>query len=296
MQDYDIFVDAAADIDPAYTHHTPIHFVWMSYTMDEENCICQGPEDESWLKSFYDAQRRGTVTHTSQATPQEYIDAFSASMEKGRDILYLSLSSGLTNTRDSLRLAEPELKELYPDCTIRAVDSLSATGGIGLLAECACENKKKGWSLEANAKDLEAMRSRICHLFMVDDLMYLKRGGRIPAATAVIGTALNIHPILVIDQEGALVITEKKRGEKLSLRELISVFEEVHDPREDHLFVLHTDAPERAGELCNAVRQTAPSARISTCMLTPIIGAHTGPGMTAIVFFGDREKLLKREA
>ena len=295
MQDYDIFVDAAADIDPAFTSQSPIHFVWMSYTMDEENCICQGLEDENWLKSFYDAQRSGTVTRTSQATPQQYIDAFSASMAKGRDILYLSLSGELTNTRDSLRLAEPELKELFPDCTIRAVDSLSATGGIGLLAEAACENKKKGWSLEANAKDLEAMRSRICHLFMVDDLMYLKRGGRIPAATAVIGTALNIHPILIIDQAGALVIIEKKRGDKLSLRELISIFEEVHDPQENRLYVIHADAPDRAADLCDAIRKTAPASEISTCMLTPIIGAHTGPGMCAITFIGNREKLKNRE-
>ena len=292
MQDYAIFVDASADLDPRFARENDIRMVSMSYTLGGENRECSELESEDALKRFYDGQRHGDLTHTSQVSPQQYMDAFAPVLAEGRDLLYISLSGGLTNSHDSVRFAAEELRERYPDASVFAVDSLSATGGIGLLAERAVENRVKGLSVEENAKDIEAARHRVCHLFMVEDLMYLKRGGRVSAATAVVGTALSIKPILVIDQDGALRVVSKQRGRKHALSELISRFERSRDADAHRVSLIHADAPELASQLESEALRLDPRTATTRGMLSPIIGAHTGPGMAAIIFFGNRDKIM----
>ena len=237
----------------------------------------------------------GQVTsHTSQITPQQYIDTFEKHLAQGESVIYLSLSSGLTKTFDSVRIAKMDMDEKYPDAKIYPVDTLSATGGMGLLAELAVENKKSGMSAAENAANLEEMSHKVCHIFMVEDLIYLKRGGRISAATAVVGTVMNIKPILVIDREGRLITVAKKRGEKLALRELMTRYLDSRDTRYgNHVYITHADSGERPAILEDMLKRHDSSVSYTEMYLSPIIGAHTGPGMVAIIFFGDRAKICE---
>ena len=294
MENYVIYTDTSADVDKEFLRDNELFFVPMTYTLGEEECVCRGMEDEDLLKKFYDGQRNGDLTHTSQITPQQYIDTFKKHLARGESVIYLSLSSGLTKTFDSVRIAKMNMDEKYPDAKIYPIDTLSATGGIGLLAELAVRNKKSGMSAAENAANLEEMSHKVCHIFMVEDLMYLKRGGRISAATAVVGTVMNIKPILVIDQEGKLITVAKKRGEKLALREMMTRYLGSRDPRYGkHAYIIHADAAERPAILEEMLKRHDPSVSYTEMFLSPIIGAHTGPGMTAILFFGDRAKICE---
>ena len=292
MNQYAIFVDSSVDIDRAFVAEHGLHIVPMCYTIGEENREAIRLEDDAFLKDFYDNQRKGDLTHTSQVTSQKYIDSFSPVLAEGKDILYISLSGGLTNSRDSIHIAKMELKENYPNVHVYAVDSLSATGGVGILAEQAVYNREKGMSVEENAKVIEELTHKVCHIFMVEDLMYLKRGGRIPAVSAVIGTALNLKPILVIDDKGKLSVVSKQRGKKHAMNELMERFEKSRDTSFHRVSLIHADAPDVPAHLAEEVKKLDEQAEITTTMLCPVIGAHTGPGMAAIIYFGDRAKIM----
>ena len=180
-KDYAIFVDSSADLSPSLLQDGKLQMVAMSYTNGAANCELAGVASDSAMKEFYDGQRRGNLTRTSQVSPQQFIDAFTPALQSGRDVLYISLSGGLTNTKDSFHLANQILTGDYPDSRIIEINSLSATGGIGLLAEEAIANREAGMAIEENAEILRDLRHDVCHVFMVEDLMYLKRGGRIDA-------------------------------------------------------------------------------------------------------------------
>ncbi|MCM1025436.1 MAG: DegV family protein [Roseburia sp.] len=288
MSDYLIYTDASADIDPALLERYDIRFVAMHYTVGEEERICTNLEAPDFLKRFYNAQREGKETHTSQVTPHAYIETFTPFLQEGKSILYLSLSSGLTKTYESVCLAASELAEQYGEAKVVPVDTLCATGGMGLLLEAAAKNREAGLPAEENADWLNSHRLSVAHWFMVDDLMYLKRGGRIPATTAVLGTALNIKPILKIDDEGKLVTLEKKRGYKLAIRELANKYAATRDETQNRVYIVHGDCPDKADELEQQLLEINPRADIIKMTLCPIIGAHTGPGMLAVIFFGNR--------
>lgn len=289
MNNYLIYTDASADIDPAVIEKFDIRFVAMNYTVGDEERLCTNLETTAFLKTFYDAQRAGKETHTSQITPNFYMETFAPLLAEGKSVLYLSLSSGLTKTFDSVNLAAAELAETYSAAKVVAVDTLCATGGMGLIVEAAAKNREDGLSIDENAAWLNEHRLDVVHWFMVDDLMYLKRGGRIPAATAVLGTALNIKPLLKIDREGHLITLEKKRGYKLALKGLAEKYAAARDESRNRVYIVHGDCPEHADELERLVKTVNPQAEITKMMLCPIIGAHTGPGMAAVIFFGNRE-------
>ncbi len=286
---YVIYMDASGDVDRAFFEEKGVGMVPMGYTLGEEEQICEALEPEETLKQFYDMQRNGNVTQTSQIVPQKYIDIFEPVLKEGKDVLYLALSSGLTKTVDSANLAKRELAETVPDSVFRPVDTLAGTAGIGLLVEKAVENMEKGMTLEENAAWLEENRLRVCHWFMVEDLMYLKRGGRIPATTAVLGTALNIRPILKIDDNGTLITIDKKRGEKMAVKNLLDRYMESREPQlGERLYIVHADCPGRADLLEQKILEANPAAEITKMYLSPVIGAHTGPGMIALIHFGKR--------
>ena len=292
LSDYIICVDSSADIVPSFLKEHEIHVVPMSYTIGGEERDCLLPEGEEVRRNFYKQLRNGDMPHTSQVTPQQFMDAFEPILKSGKDILYISLSGGLTNTHDSIHLAKLALSEMYPDNRIYELDSLSATCGIGLLAEIAAGNLEAGMSIEGNLAYLEEIRHKVCHLFMVEDLMHLKRGGRIPPATAVLGTALNIKPILVIDEDGKLCVVNKKRGTKAAMNEMIERFSHSHDEKSHRISIIHADAPALAERLAEEIAKSDTDAEVSIEMLSPIIGAHTGPAMAAVIFFGNRSKLI----
>lgn len=287
MSDYVICMDASGDIDREIAQENGIEFVPMEYSLGEEMRTSHGCEDEAVLKRFYDGQRGGDLTRTSQISPFMYEEYFAKFLKEGKSVLYLCLSSGLSATYEGSMLAAGNLKEAYPDGEVLPVDTLAATGGMGILAEMAIENRKKGMSLRENFDAVSALIPKLRHFFMVQDLMYLKRGGRVSAATAIVGSALNIKPILKIDENGKLVTIDKKRGNKAAMTALFTYFKENYNPELCRtIYICDADTPELAEALVEKVREEAADVAIRRTMLSPIIGAHTGPGMLSMILIG----------
>ncbi|MGM9521389.1 MAG: DegV family protein [Oscillospiraceae bacterium] len=287
---YHIMTDASADVDRRIAEAEDIRFVPMIYSIGDEERICDGMSSEETMKSYYDEQRHGALTRTTQISPQNYDEMFRPLAEKGESILYLSLSGGLSSTYTSSLMAAKELMDDYPGVDIICVDSRAATGGIGMLLELAAKNRAAGMDIKENAAWLEENRLRVCHWFMVEDLMYLKRGGRISPTTAVLGTALNIKPILKIEADGTLTNFAKKRGAKAAMNQLVELYRQSSsgEPGE-RIYIVHADNLEGAEYLEAAVRKINPGCSIARVMMTPVIGSHTGPGLCAIVNFARPE-------
>ena len=283
---YLIVMDASADIDSKVFIEEDIRFIPMQYSLNEEMRESKGIESEELLKSFYDSQRSGELTKTTQITPYQYINFFSKLLNEGYSILYLSLSSGLSSTYQSAMLAASELNDEHKDEKVYVVDSLGATGGIGVLLELACKYRKEGKSIEENCALLNNAKLKLHHFFMVQDLMYLKRGGRVSGATAVVGTVLGIRPILKIDENGKLVSFTKRRGNKLALEELAKLFNENYELNDSPIYIVDGDAKELGDFLASEIKKLIPEAVVKRNMLSPIIGAHTGPGLVAVCFIG----------
>lgn len=287
MDDYAICMDASGDILKEIAIENNIDFVPMEYSLGDEMRTSHGCEDDKLLKKFYDGQRKGDLTKTSQISPFMYEEYFRKFLEAGKSVLYFCLSSGLSSTYDSSRLAAENLKEEFPNLEVLPVDTLAATGGMGLLTEKAIENRKNGMTLHENFEAVQALVPKIRHYFMVQDLMYLKRGGRVGAATALVGSALNIKPMLKIDESGKLITTDKKRGDKAAMTALFSFFKENYNEELSNIiYICDADTPELAKLLEEKVKEEAPRAVIRRTMLSPIIGAHTGPGMLSMILLG----------
>ena len=284
---YQILMDVSGDIDVSALPEAAIKFIPMEYSLGGDMRRCETMEKPEILKQFYDGQRNGDLTRTSQITPQQYEAAAEPYLEAGESVLYLGLSSGLSSTMESARQAQQNLHRKYSSQDFLPIDTLSATGGMGVLAERALRNQQMGMNLQQNVQDLIRASARIQHIFLVQDLMYLKRGGRISNTTAILGTALNINPILRIDPQGKLEIIDKKRGLKRSAKNLLNHFDDHYDPDSgDVIYIIDADAGELADLLDEKVRKRAPKAVIRHSGLSPIIGAHTGPGLAAICYMG----------
>lgn len=287
MREYVICMDASGDIVREAAVENGIEFVPMEYSLGEEMRTSRGCEDDALLKRFYDGQRNGDLTRTSQISPFMYEEYFCRFLKEGKSVLYFCLSSGLSATFESAMLAAGNLKEKYPDLDVVPVDTLAATGGIGILAEEAVKNRKDGMGLRENYEAVKAIIPNLRHFFMVQDLMYLKRGGRVGAATAIVGSALNIKPLLIIDENGKLVTVDKKRGNKSAMLSLFAYFKENYNPTLCRtVYICDADTPELAENLAEKVKQEAPDAVVRRTMLSPIIGAHTGPGMLSMILVG----------
>lgn len=285
--DYVICMDASGDIVKEIAVENGIEFVPMEYSLGEEMRVSHGCEEETLLQKFYDGQRSGDLTKTSQISPFMYEEYFRKFLENGKSVLYFCLSSGLSSTYDSSRLAAENLKEEFPNLEVLSIDTLAATGGMGLLAEKAIENRKRGMNIRENFEVIQTLVPKIRHYFMVQDLMYLKRGGRVGAATALVGSALNIKPMLKIDEYGKLITTDKKRGDKAAMTALFSFFKENYNEELSNvIYICDADTPELAKLLEEKIKEEAPNVIIHRTMLSPIIGAHTGPGMLAVILLG----------
>ena len=287
MNDYVICMDASGDIPESTARENGIEFVPMEYSLGEEMRTSHGCEAEELLKKFYDGQRAGDLTKTSQISPYMYEEFFKKFLEAGKSILYFSLSSGLSSTYESSLAAARSLKEEYPELEVPTVDTLAATGGIGLLVERAIANRKNGMSIQENCEAVKKLVPQLRHYFMVQDLMYLKRGGRVGAATAIVGSVLNIKPLLKIDENGKLVTVDKKRGDRAAMTALFEYFKENYNPELGNvIYICDADTSGLAERLVQKVRELHPEVEVHRTMLSPIIGAHTGPGMLSMILFG----------
>ena len=287
--DYMIFADVSIDIDMAFADKYDLKYIPMEYILDDNSFNCSRPENDEMMHQYYEKLRLKASTHTSQIVPNSYVEAFEGYIKEGKGILYISLSSGLSNTYESALLAAKMLKDDYPECEIEVVDSLGATGGMGILAESACLNREKGMSLSDNAKWLREHANNINFWFKVEDLMYLCRGGRVSATTAVVGTALKIKPILTIDSTGKLQTIDKKRGDKQAMLSLIERFDASYDPDMGNtVYISCADCKDVAESLKSKLLEKYPDLDIKITMLSPIIGAHTGPDMLSLIYYGSK--------
>lgn len=288
MNKYVILMDVSGDFSRDSLKKWDLKFIPMEYSLANEMRTSAGIEDIAVMKSFYDGQRAGDLTKTSQITPYLYEQYFEPYLKEGFSILYLCLSSGLSSTYSAACLAKENLKERYPDLDIYPIDSLSATGGMGVLIEEALKNREAGMSLIDNKNKIEALVPHTKCWFLVHDLMYLKRGGRISASAAVFASMLNIKPILKIDEEGKLTTIAKKHGNRAAVHNLFERFKNSYDEKlSNTVYISNGDCVELAEMLADKVRNSFPNAEIRIVTLSPIIAAHTGPGMLAICHLGN---------
>ena len=244
---------------------------------------------EKWLKDMYNGMRSGEVATTSAVNPQGWEEVIEPVLAAGQDALVLAFSSGLSTTYQSAVIAATELSEKYPDRKIRVIDTLCASLGQGLLVWYACQKRNEGMDFDALADWCEEKKQNLCHWFTVDDLMFLKRGGRISAATALVGTMLQIKPVLHVDDEGHLVNVAKARGRKASLEALAKKVGETGLPGEnDTVFISHGDCMEDVKILEAILKEKYGVKKVFTYYVGAVIGSHAGPGTVALFFLGNK--------
>ena len=236
-------------------------------------------------QEFYDAMRSGQAPTTSAVNPEGWGNVMEPVLKAGKDLLVLAFSSALSTTYQSAVIAADELQERYPDRKIRVLDTLCASVGQGLLVWHACKQCAQGRSLEETAAWVTEHAPNVAHWVTVDDLQYLKRGGRISATTAVVGTMLSIKPIIHIDDAGKLDSVEKSRGRKAALHHLVQKLEEtVTEEGRELVFISHADCLEDAQSVAEAVKSQCGVKEVILSDIGPVIGSHTGPGCLALCF------------
>ena len=287
MSEYVITINSTSDLPKEWVWERKIPVVPL-------NCTIGGNTYRDMYDlsadEFYGMLRAGEMAVTSQPSPQAAIDMLEPILKEGKDILHIAFSSALSGTYNSSRIAAEELMEDYPDRKIIVVDSLGASLGQGLLVYLAQEKKEQGEDLETVAKWAEENRLHMVRLFTVNDLNHLYRGGRISRTTAVVGSMLNIKPVLHVDNDGKLTAIGKVRGRKKSLQELVKLMDEkigsYHDTCHT-IFISHGDCEEDANYVAEKVKEKYQINTIITNQVGATIGAHSGPGTMALFFVGD---------
>jgi len=244
---------------------------------------------ERWLKGFYDDLRAGEQASTAAANPEDWSNVIEPVLQAGEDALVLAFSSGLSTTYQSAVIAATDLKEKYPERTVNVVDTLCASLGQGLLVYHACCKRDAGMSLEELTDWCENNKLHLCHWFTVDDLMYLKRGGRVSATTALVGTMLQIKPVLHVDDEGHLINVGKVRGRKASIDAIVKKMGETGLPGvNDTVFICHGDCIEDAQYLEAQVKEKYGVKNVLIYYTGAVIASHSGPGTLALFYLGQQ--------
>ena len=282
---YRIITDSCCDFPEQMYEELDLKLVKLSVNFKGENV---NTYTEQWLKDMFDGLRAGETATTAAANPTDWQDVIEPVLAAGEDALVLVFSSGLSTTYQSAVIAADELMEKYPDRKVKVVDTLCASRGQGLLVWYACKKRDAGLSLEELTAWCEEQKMHLCHWVTVDDLMYLKRGGRISAATAVMGTMLQIKPIIHMDNEGHLVNVGKARGRRAAIDTLAKKMLETGLPGEnDTVFICHGDCLEDAQYLEKLVKEKCGVKEVVTYYVGAVIGSHSGPGTLALFYLGN---------
>lgn len=288
MRDFIISTDNMADLPYSYLKERGLKTMSLSYMLEGRTYT---EKDRLPVKEFYDKMRNGAMPTTSQVNPEEAKEVFKELLNEGKDILHIAFSSGLSGSCNSVRIAAEELMEEGVEGRVIVVDSLCASLGEGLLVHKALGLKDEGKSLDEIAEWLKDNRLHLCHNFTVDDLNHLYRGGRVSKTAAVLGTMINIKPILHVDDEGKLVPIGKVRGRKKSLVTLVDNMEKQmgdYKDQNDVIFISHGDCEEDANFVAEQVRQRFGIDSFLINYVGPTIGAHSGPGTIALFFMGEK--------
>lgn len=289
MSDYKIFTDSTCDIKPADLDAWGVgYFPLVFYFTDNEQKIMS--DTEMPAKEFYDEMRKGREAKTAGTNIENIKESFRTALSEGLDILYLGFSSAMSMTYNSGVIAAEEMREEFPDRKIYTVDTLSQSAGQGLLVKLTVDCKNNGATIEEARDFAEEKKLHIAHWFSVDDLKYLKRGGRLSASSAFVATVLNIKPVLHTDNNGCIVAMEKIRGRKQAIKRMVEKYGElaVH-PNEGPVFLCHSDDPEGIEFLSGLLSDTYGITPEYIADVGPVIGSHIGPG-TVAVFFETKER------
>ena len=285
MANYRIITDSCCDLTPELIRQLDIIVAPLNMLFQGKVRMDSVGED---IKEVYEALRQGEAASTSALNPDSWASFIEPVLEAGQDVLVLPFSSGLSTTYQSAVIAATDLEEKYPDRKIRVVDTLCASLGQGLLVYYACQMRDEGINLDTLAKWVEDNRLNLCHWFTVDDLMYLKRGGRVSAATALVGTVLQIKPVLHVDNEGHLINVGKARGRKAAIETLAKKMGETAIPgANDRGFICHGDCIEDAEYLAKLVKERFGVKEVVIGYTGAVIGSHSGPGTLALFYLGE---------
>ena len=283
---YVIFTESTGDLTPALIEAADLRVLPMAFTLDGKEYRNYPDGREMSSHDYYEKLRGGSLCTTSQVTMLEFQQAFTPVLEAGQDILYLAFSSGLSGTYQSGCIAAEELKEKFPGRRIVCVDSLQASMGEGLFCYLVGKKRCQGADLDTAADYARQIAPQVCAWFTVDDLMFLKRGGRVSSAAAVAGTLLGIKPVLHVDEEGHLIPKEKVRGRRASLDALVKHFEATAlDKTGGTVFISHGDCADDARYVIDKLRALGVK-EIEMGDIGPVIGAHSGPGTVALFWLG----------
>lgn len=286
MRDYIVISDSTADLPIEVVRELSVPIVPFSYSIEDEVYEYYLDERDGNISAFYERLRKGAMPVTSQINPVMYQDFFEPYVKEGKDILYISFSSGLSGSYQSSVLGADMVLDKYPEARIVCVDSRSAAVGQGAFLYEIARKKREGLDLDTLAAWVTETRAHVHHWFMVEDLFHLKRGGRVSTVEAMVGSALKIKPILSVDEEGKLVIRSKARGTNKAMEYLIAkTVEEGGDLGELRAVIGHADCIEKAEKLKQmAVDAGMKAENLMIAPIGPIIGTHVGSGMLAIAF------------
>lgn len=287
MRPYIISTDSTADLPKEFykEHQVSVHPLY--YVIDD--VTYGGGTVELEPKEFYDLMRNGTIPTTTASNPDYILENMRKHLEEGYDILHISFSSALSCSHNNACVCADQLRDEYPEARIEVIDSLAATVGQGLLVALAVDLKEKGKSMDEVASWVTENRYHSIHEFTVDDLFHLHRGGRVSKSTAIVGSIINIKPILHVDDKGELKPLDKIRGRKKVLTTLVNNMEaKIKDYPSDRVYISHADCIEDANTLATMVREKYGIQQIEICNMCPTIGAHTGPGALALCYMGSK--------
>ncbi len=283
-----VFTDGCSNLPGEIVRSRGVHLLPCSYTADGVPGTYTGDLDTFDSHTYYDQLRGGATIKTSLLNTHLFLTQFSPVLQQGEDIVYIGISSGVSGTIQAARMAAEELQETFPERRVCVVDSLGAGFGPGLLSLRGCDLRDAGKSAVEAAAVLDDEKLRLCEYFTVDDLNCLKRTGRVSGATAMIGTVLGIKPLLYGDYEGHIVACAKLRGRKKAVDAIVEKYrEKVVDAASQRIAISHGDVPEEAQELARRICEIAQPKELIIAPHEPFTGAHVGPGMLGLFFFGD---------
>ncbi|MCL2620570.1 MAG: DegV family protein [Defluviitaleaceae bacterium] len=287
---FEIVVDSCYNLGNAYAQKHNLNVLSLAYIVDGKEHAGYTKGQELDYAAFYGRLREKASASTAQITSVQAEEMCRPILEAGKDMLYLGFSSGLSGTFSAVRTALEELKTEFPDRKIYYVDSLSVTVGLGLLLECAVNMREEGRSVEETHAWLEDNKQKVLHFFTIDDLFHLKRGGRLSATKALMGSALNVKPTLMVNPEGKLVPIGKSKGRKKALDSVIECTQHVDAGLFNKIFVVHGDVADDAKYVADGIKAKNPSMEVEVFYLDPVIGVHAGPGVVATIFMSSTYK------
>ena len=284
---YKIITDSTIDMDHKMIEELGLTVVPLRFTIDGKTYKDKADLSDMPTETFYAKLREGKMSTTSQINADEFTRVFEPVLQDGEDVLYIAFSSGLSGTCQSAFIARDELKEKYPERKIYVFDSLCASLGEGLLVYHAAMLKRAGTDIDSLYKWLGENVLKLCHWFTVDDLNYLKKGGRVSAATAFVGTMLSIKPIMHTSDEGKLTVVGKARGRKSSLNTLIDTVGRLGiDLQDQTMFICQADCRAEAEAVAAELKRRYGVKEVYINYIGPVIGSHTGPDTMGLFFVG----------